>query len=203
VKSFLRSKVAFIAVAATILLFGVVLFIVSRHSPNVPGSLASLSMQPAPWQPDYTHLANRLAAINLPLLENQGIAEQSSVHLDIYIHSQHIPIPANIGAPSSGGFAPLHTTSNSGVITIESSNANAEFTLGQFFDIWGVKFNDSSIGEYSNNLTNHLIVYDNGAIISDPAHLVLSNNNEITITYGTASEQPLSIPSTYNFSAEQ
>lgn len=168
---------------------------------TVSASLASLSTGQAPWDPEYTHLADRLQAINMPLLGTEGTALHIHIHLDIFVHGHRVAVPAEIGIPPSGGITPLHTHDTTGVIHVESPDAHATYTLGQFFDIWGVKLTTTSIGGYSNNTTDSLAVYDNGSPVTDPAKLDLAAHHEITITYGTPSEQPSPIPSSYQFAA--
>lgn len=164
--------------------------------PNSPASLSSLSTSQAPWQPEYTHLADRLKAINIPLLGAEGSAQHIHAHLDIYIHGQSVTVPADIGIYN--GITPIHTHDSSGIIHIESPDANATYTLGQFFDIWGVKLTNTSIGGYANNATDKLTAYDNGKIVNNLVNLVIAKHQEIVITYGTTHEQR-SIPKTYHF----
>ena len=164
--------------------------------PKVTASLSSLSTSQAPWQPEYQHLANRLKAINIPLLGAEGTAQHIHAHLDIFIYGQPVTVPANIGIYN--GITPVHTHDTSGIIHIESPDAKATYTLGQFFDIWGVKLTSTSIGGYANNTTNKLNVYDNGKVVNNPVSLVIAKHHEIVITYGTTQEQP-HIAKSYNF----
>ncbi len=77
-----------------------------------------------------------------------------------------------------------------------------DFTLGQFFDIWGVRFTTECIGSYCANTDNALNVFVNGdEFTGDPRSLVLKAHQEIVVTYGSAKELPTSIPSTYSFEA--
>ncbi len=166
--------------------------------PKITASLSSLSTSQAPWQPEYSHLADRLKADSLSLLGAEGSATHIHAHLDIYIHGQQLAVPAEIGIPTTGGITPVHTHDTSGIIHIESPDYNASYTLSQFFDIWGVKLTDTSIGGYADDATNKLALYDNGKAVQDPANLALAKHHEIVITYGTAQEQP-HIAKSYNF----
>src|SRR6267143_2821195 len=77
-------------------------------------------------------------------------------HLEILIGGNPITIPADIGIGSSmwknhtidtygmTGMSPLHTHDTSGTIHVES-NTVRNYTLGQFFDVWGVQFNETCI----------------------------------------------------------
>lgn len=161
------------------------------------GSLTSLNTGSAPWPVESAHLANRMQAIGLPLLSAEGTALHIHAHLDIYIHGKQQTVPAEIGVISSG-ISPVHTHDTSGIIHVESPDANAVYTLGQFFDIWGVRLTDDSIGGYKADATNKFVVYDNGTAVAKPTDLSLSKHHEIVVTYGTTAEQP-NIPATYTF----
>lgn len=171
------------------------------HSHSSTANLSSLSSGPAPWPVEVNHLADRLAALRIPALGAEGGAEHIHQHLDIYINGKQTDIPADIGIDQQASFiSPVHTHDTSGIIHIESPTANANYYLGQLFTIWGVKFTDHSIGGYSTNTTNKLLVYDNGVLVNDPVHLKLTAHAEIVVIYGSENEQP-SIPKSYKFSS--
>ncbi len=79
------------------------------------------------------------------------LAYHVHAHLAIRVNGVNITIPANIGGPGGiwvshrldrygvGGWAPIHTHTESGVLHVES-NTIYPFTLGDFFDIWGKTF---------------------------------------------------------------
>lgn len=84
--------------------------------------------------------------------------------IEIFIDGKRFTIPANIGIdpklwknhslerygmpmPSMREMpymSPLHTHDTSGIIHVEST-VNREYTLGEFFDVWGVRFSESCI----------------------------------------------------------
>ncbi len=122
-------------------------------------------------------------------------------HLDIIINGAYFLLPSQIGIPSNC-FYWLHTHDESGIIHIEAPMLR-DFTLGQFFDIWGKKFNNDQIFNYVANTNNHLNVYVNGTKIPNTANYIdiklnngLNAHNEIAIVYGTPSS---TIPPSYNF----
>jgi hypothetical protein len=133
----------------------------------------------------------------MPLLGQEGSAQHIHTHLDILVNGQAVQVPADIGMDN--GITPLHTHDTSGILHIESPDAYATYTLGQFFDIWGVKLTDTSIGGYQNNATGTLVIYDNGKKVDDPVNLNLSKHHEIVVTYGTTAQLPKSIPKSYSF----
>lgn len=197
------NKVLFGIVLSIVVFFGVV-FIKSKPTPEAPqpkvvSSLASLSSGPAPWPVESARLPDRLKAINIPLLGSEGTATHIHSHLDIYIHGKQTAVAANTGFGPKGGISPLHTHDATGIIHVESPDSSATFTLDQFFDIWGVKFTNTSIGSYANDTANMLAVYDNGKPVQDPVNLELVAHHEIVVTYGTPQEQPTSIATSYKF----
>lgn len=165
-----------------------------------PNNLSGIETGAAPWQAETAHLRERLAASGVPALGAEGSALHIHQHLDLVVNGAPIAVPADIGVNGAAGFiSPLHTHDASGVIHIES-NVVRDFTLGQFFDVWGVRFTRDCIGGYCANATSTLKVYVNGSLVpGDPRALVLAARQEIMIVYGTDQEMPKSIPSSYSF----
>jgi len=165
-----------------------------------PKALAGIQNGTAPWQPEIEHLIDRLRAIGLPALSQEGTVLHIHQHLDMFIHREHISIPASIGINEGARFiSALHTHDTSAVVHVESPVAQ-DFTLGQFFDIWGVRFDKECLGGYCNDGANMLKVFINGAAFAgDPRSLVLAPHQEIVVTYGTEEELPTPLPASYSF----
>jgi hypothetical protein len=93
----------------------------------------------------------------------------------------------------------LHTHDISGIIHIESPE-NRTFSLGQFFDIWDKKFNNSQIFDFTVDKSQNktLTVYINGTAVTDVQYrdIPIFNHEDITIVYG---KPPPKLP-TYEFS---
>ncbi|HUY05533.1 MAG TPA: hypothetical protein VMV62_02335 [Candidatus Paceibacterota bacterium] len=164
-----------------------------------PNSLPGIETGDAPWSPEITDLRARLKDIGLPALPSEGTVLHIHQHLDLSIDGTPVSIPADIGDAEAQGFiAPVHTHDTSGIIHVESDTVRA-FTLGEFFDIWGVRFTASCIGGYCADATHTLTVYANGTpVAGDPRDLVLKAREEIAVVYGSASSTP-AVPSTYAF----
>ncbi len=165
-----------------------------------PATLPGMQLGDAPWQPELSHLAERLRAIGLPTLSSEGSAMHIHQHLDIFVDGHQVPVPAGIGINQAAGFiSDIHTHDTSSIIHVESPTVQT-FTLGQFFDIWGVRFTAECIGGYCASGDTSLKVYSNGALYSgDPRELPLQSHQEIAIVFGTATETPQQIPSSYSF----
>jgi len=118
--------------------------------------------------------------------------------LQIFIHGQPVTVPANIGIDQAAGYlTSLHTHDDSGIIHVESPEPR-DFTLGEFFDVWGVRLTSDCIGGDCNDGTNQLRAYVNGAeFTGDPRTLPLRQHDDIVLTYGTDAELPNPIPATY------
>jgi hypothetical protein len=162
--------------------------------------LTGLQTGPAPWSANAAGLADRLRAIGLaPLNPIEGTAVHIHQHLDLYVDSHKVPVPAGIGIDPAVGYAPLHTHDPSGVIHVESPTVRP-YTLGEFFAVWGVRFTPSCLGGYCAGGGRHLRVYVDGrAYKGDPTTLVLAAHQELVVAFGTAAQQPSPIPSSYQF----
>jgi hypothetical protein len=77
-----------------------------------------------------------------------------------------------------------------------------DFTLGQFFDVWGVRFDAHCIGGACDGNGRALSVFVNGQpIAGDPRAIKLEAHQEILIALGTPSQLPSPIPSSFPFPA--
>ncbi len=107
----------------------------------------------------------------------------------VEINSLSVTIPAFVGivsTVSSTCFEPLRTHDASGIIHVESDNASAVFTLGDFFTIWNdtygsttfqgqqvpIIFNATDIFGFKNDSTHHVkLLVDNNTDTADWASL--------------------------------
>jgi hypothetical protein len=123
-------------------------------------------------------------------------------HLDIFINGNPYQVPSQIGIVPNQCIYWLHTHDDTGIIHIESPEKK-DFTLGEFFDVWRQKFDnsqifDNKVGNDSSN-TNALNVYVNGNRVSnsiDYRGIKLNEHDEIAIVYGAP---PKMIPKSYQF----
>jgi hypothetical protein len=166
---------------------------------NSAAALPGMQMGAAPWLPEIENLLSRLNAINLPALYEEGNALHIHQHLDILVNGKPVIVASGIGInPAARFISPLHTHDVSGVIHVESDVVR-DFTLGQFFDVWGVRLSKDCLGGYCAKGTDTLRVFVNGKPVSgDPRSLVLREHQEIAVVYGPATAT-VSVPSTYRF----
>lgn len=168
-----------------------------------PNNLSGIQTGDAPWPVEIDHLEGRLSAIGLPALQREGTVLHIHQHLDIFIDGKNISVPPGIGINEKAMFiSPIHTHENDANIHVESPTAQ-ENTLGQFFDVWGVRFTDKCIGGYCNQGDKTLKVFVNGNLFNnDPRKIVLKQHQEIVVTYGASKDLINPIPSTYVFPAD-
>jgi hypothetical protein len=194
----LLAVIAVAAVAAA-----VVAVVVARGGDNSsssaggaqPTDLVGLQTGPAPWNPGLDTLPDRLDAVGVHALDAEGEVLHIHQHLDIYVNGKQIAVPANIGIYDGQFLTELHTHDTSGIMHVESPVAE-NFTLGQFFGVWGVRLNADCVGGYCQQVTPWTVYVDGQAYSGDPARLVLKPHQEITFVIGTP---PKKIPSSYKF----
>jgi hypothetical protein len=121
-------------------------------------------------------------------------------HLDILVNGTTYTIPSDVGRIPGQCIYWMHTHDDTGVIHIESPEKR-NFTLGEFFDIWGKNFSNSQIFDniVSEGDNSTLNVYVNGKKVStenDYINTAINAHDEITIVYGALQE---SIPQAYEF----
>jgi hypothetical protein len=165
-----------------------------------PATLPGIQTGQADWPPESAHLADRLRAIGLQPLPHEFFKIHIHQHIDIYIGGHHLIVPQGIGfGPNASFLSAIHTHDTSGIIHVESPTVRT-YTLGEFFDVWGVLFTKQCLGEYCTNAQRTLKVFVNGTpVAGDPSRLVLESHQEIVVTYDMPAEMPKPIPSSYTF----
>jgi hypothetical protein len=174
------------------------------NSPNTPAVLVSPSGSPVDAAslpglqdrgPPWTNGANaqlgaRVTAIGLP---PEGTTLHTHEHLDVFVNGHAVAVPENIGLGSV--VSPLHTHDGSGIIHVEASTTGP-FTLGQFFDVWGVQLTPDCLGNLCGGGVT--VWVDGHRVAGDPRLVQLVEHQEIVVAYGAP---PKPIPSSYRFPA--
>jgi hypothetical protein len=167
-----------------------------------PNSLPGILAGPAPWPNNSANLGARLSADGLPPLSaTEGLVLHTHQHVDIFIRGQPVQVPEQIGIVTAPSvlFAPLHTHDATGIIHVESPVVR-DYSLGEFFDVWGVRFTATCIGSYCNAGNERLQVFANGKVVTfDPRRLKLIAHEEIVVTFGTPDQIPRPYPISYRF----
>jgi hypothetical protein len=172
----------------------------SAVSPPPTTGPVTLQAGPPPWRADQSGLAARLAAAGLAALRAEGQVQHTHEHVDILIDGAAVSVPADIGINRSAGFiSPIHTHDATGIIHVESPVVR-DFTLGEFFDVWGVRFDGRCIGGECAGGSRTMSVFVNGQpVTSDPRSVVLTEHEEIVVAVGTAAQLPNPIPAAFGF----
>jgi len=113
---------------------------------------------------------------------HEGLAIHIHPHLTIVVNGERVQIPAGIGI-DSGGMRAIHTHDALGYIHIESPVVR-DFTLGQFFDIWGRSFNRTCIFGYCVDAIHRLVMYVDGERSEEFRDHVFRDDEEILLVYG-------------------
>jgi hypothetical protein len=157
-------------------------------------ALSHLQTGPPPWGNDSDNLPDRLQPLGLNQLSAEGSVIHVHQHLDLFVNSKKVALPAQIGIYAQSWLTELHTHDTSGIIHVESPSKRS-FYLGQLFGEWGVKLTPTCVGTQCGKLS----WWVNGKKqTGDPAGLVLKNHEEIAIVLGKA---PKFVPKSYDFAA--
>jgi hypothetical protein len=152
------------------------------------GAQVGLQDGPAPWKPEYSFLAQRLAAFNFP--QQTDIGYHVHAQLNVYVNGKQTPVPANIGIDPQGRFiSPIHTHDATGVVHMESTRYYP-FTLGEFVNVWGVYFTNNQLGAYKDGNGNVLQLWVNGKQIADPVHYKMRPHDVMVLGYGKPGSFP-------------
>ncbi|HVL30594.1 MAG TPA: hypothetical protein VM299_00020 [Solirubrobacteraceae bacterium] len=154
-----------------------------------------------PWPANADRLEQRLQAIGLDALAEEGQALHIHQHLDVFVEGRRVRVPADIGVgPSLSYIAAVHTH-EAGVIHVESPTIQT-YTLGQFFAIWGVRLDRRCIGGLCAAGGKRLRVWVNGKPVdADPTRIVLQEHQQIVLAFGTPAQDPDPVPASFDFEA--
>jgi hypothetical protein len=125
-------------------------------------------------------LSKRVPCLNTAL----GVAAAYHIHprLAIKADGKEIMIPANIGLSLVGCERVMHTHDATGEIHIEP-NYYQEFTLGDFFAVWGKSFSRNQILDYAPDPDHEIVMTVDGKTSEEFENLILKDNQEIVIEY--------------------
>jgi len=194
-----RSRLALLALVLAIAAAGATS---GAAAPTRPAALPGLMVGPAPWGPNNgLYLKQRLKAIGLHALAAEGVVLHIHEHLDIVVNGRVLRgLPAGLGIDAQGRFiAELHTHDTSGIIHVESPKVR-KFTLGNFFDVWGLRFSSRCLGSYCATGKKGIWVWVNGKQVrTDPRKILLRSHQEVVVAFGTFASIPKPIPTAYPF----
>jgi len=116
-------------------------------------------------------------------------------HLALFVNGKQLQVPQFVGIVPTGSNGAclywVHTHDPSGIIHVEAPELH-QYTLGNFFDIWGEDLRRNQIGPYQGSVT----AFINGAKYDgDLAQIPLRAHQQITLEVGT----PIVPPPNYAF----
>ena len=161
---------------------------------DLPGALKT----PPPWPANSAQLQQRLRALGLQPLTEEGQALHIHQHLDIFVEGKPVDIPGDLGI-GDGFISDLHTHASypPGIIHVESPT-QARFSLGQFFAVWGVPLSATCIGSLCEEGDMQLKAWVNGKpVTADPTRIVLEEHQQIVLAFGTTAQEPKPVPASY------
>jgi hypothetical protein len=104
-------------------------------------------------------------------------------HLALFVEGREVAVPAGIGITDRCLYW-LHTHAADGIIHIEAPSRR-EFTLGQFFAVWGQPLGRTRFLDQTVDSSHELRAYVNGQPFDgDPASIKLEDGTAIVIEYG-------------------
>lgn len=153
----------------------------------------------------YGALSGAFSSANPPVSpthSTERIVMHNHAKLSIQIEGKTVRMPENIGIdpklykdhsldtygmkmpnmPSMPVMAPTHTHDASGTIHIESTVVR-DYTLGEFFDVWGATFTSTCIMDKCNDGTKTVQMFVNGQPSFEFRNYLLKDGDEIVIRY--------------------
>jgi len=150
----------------------------------------------------YGAVSGAFSSLSAKAPQNEPIIMHIHPTLNIIIEGSRVTVPQNIGIDSSlwkdhsidtygmkmpnmssmPGMAPLHTHDTSGTIHVESTVIR-DYTLGEFFDVWGVTFTDTCIMDKCNDGTKTVKMFVNGQPSTEFRNHIFKDGEEISIEY--------------------
>jgi hypothetical protein len=152
------------------------LLLVAGCVQQAPAAPAVLRDSPPPWPAPRDGISYfELAGVPASRLDDR--TDQQVVTLTLSIDGATVPLVPAIGVDRPRALqAPAHTHDDSGTVWLEGAGAR-QVTLGQFFVLWGVRFDDRCLGAACHDLE----VTSGGRPVADPVSLPLWGAGDVHI----------------------
>lgn len=121
-------------------------------------------------------------------VEHVAIGYHIHPQIKISVNGKPFSIPAGIGI-ESGCMKVIHTHDDLPKIHVEAPKA-FDFTLKDFFDIWGKSLSKAQVIDYKASNGYNFEFLENGRQIDNPETIVLSDNKSIEIKISKIKEEP-------------
>ncbi|HEX2174229.1 MAG TPA: hypothetical protein VHL09_17490 [Dehalococcoidia bacterium] len=134
------------------------------------------------------------SAATIECSRNEYFNHHVHANLRIYVNGQNVPVPANVGIRTDCLYW-LHTHDSSGTIHVEAPRT-ANYTLGQFFQVWEKTLSPTELMGYQVDDQHQIKAFVDGQeYTGDPAQIPLKGRSVITLQYGP----PFMPPHTHQF----
>jgi hypothetical protein len=170
-----NNKTAVTVVIMLMVVFGMLGLGSIFSQPPIPAQV------PAVNQPDAS--AERDATRKLALSCVFDLFTSFHIHprLQIIINGKNEIIPVNVGITADCMHL-IHTHDASGEIHIESTEQR-DFTLGDFFAVWGKPFSSAQILDYKAGVNHEVLMTVDGKPSTEYENLILQDGQKIVIEY--------------------
>ena len=178
----------------------------------VPASMSSTWVQPpagtpggeqipVPNGPKLATLLNAATGQTVDGIQcqtSEGTQVHVHSHLTIFVNGQARAIPAGIGIPgypNGSCLYWLHSHYGDGIIHVESPNESDSYTLGQWFDEWGIPLSSTQVGPATGKVTVFFTSPGKkpGIYTGNPRNLPLGDHYQIQLDVGTSIVAPVQI----------
>lgn len=138
---------------------------------------AEMRQSPPPWDAP-RDAVSYIRAAGLPEQPLGTDTDPWVLTLAVTVEGERVEIPAFIGADRLRAVqAPVHTHDPGGEVWLEG-DGNPEITLGEFFTLWGVRFDDECLGAVCGGVR----VTADGVEVPDPTSLVLRGLESVSVS---------------------
>lgn len=151
--------------------------------PAVTGCVSRPDPEPAvmresapPWDAP-RDAVSYIEAAGLPEQPLDTDSDPWILDLEVTVDGEPVEVPAYIGVDRLRAVqAPVHTHDVPGEVWLEGEG-NRDVTLGQFFTLWGVRFDGDCLGDACGDV----VVTADGEPVDDPAGFVLRGAGTVSV----------------------
>ena len=138
---------------------------------------AVIRSSPPPWDAPRDAVSYiEAAGLTADPLNTTG--ESHIVSMTVVVDGWRVPIPAYVGMDRlRAQQAAVHTHDTTNQVWLEGRDIDS-VTLGQFFTLWGVRFDDRCLGA----ACGEVVVTADGQAVSEPRSLPLTRASTVTVT---------------------
>jgi hypothetical protein len=128
-----------------------------------------------------------LSSVFSPIPDGTPLAEHIHPHLTIYVNGKKQTVPALVGLTSTG-WLPLHTHDASGTIHVEST-VDYDFTLGEFFAVWGQQLSPTNVLGLHSDKTHRVTMTVNGHASKAFGSLIMHDGDNIVLRWAKVAKR--------------